>query len=152
VQESFDNRYRVPGAEVGDYAPGEDRAPRPMTVTVALVLLWSIQAVMFAMLVASWLMFTSSSRTDTLFAAMIAVMWLLNTSLLIMVHRGQNWARITFLLLYLLGLPFALYSLGEGPARDPLSFQTALLQIAMKTTAMILLFVGPARAWFRHRA
>jgi hypothetical protein len=60
-------------------------------------------------------------------------------------RRRQNWARLSLLLLCLLGLPYTAMNLPE------MSFMSAslnVLQALLQIGALILVFTGDAKAWF----
>lgn len=68
-----------------------------------------------------------------------------------MIIRRKNWARITFLVLYLISLlPFA-RSLGRSFPITPISGILGLVQVAFQGYAMILLFRQEAADWFRNK-
>jgi hypothetical protein len=74
--------------------------------------------------------------------------------LIVMIGQRRNWARITFLILYLFGLILTVPAL---PALlillrvRPLSFFLTLALTVLQTVALILLFQREASEWFRAR-
>lgn len=58
----------------------------------------------------------------------------------------KNWARITFAVLFALGLPFAILPLAEALQSRPLSGVLGILQLGLQSGAMILLFLPGGRS------
>lgn len=61
---------------------------------------------------------------------------------------GKNWARITFTVLFALGLPFAILPLAEALQSRPLSGILGILQLALQTGAVVLLFLPGGHSRF----
>lgn len=69
--------------------------------------------------------------------------------LIFKIYAGRNWARITFLVLFVLGiLPTLPTVLGEF-ARSPLIGTLSVVQVGLQIYALFLLFTKPGSAWFR---
>jgi protein-S-isoprenylcysteine O-methyltransferase Ste14 len=66
-------------------------------------------------------------------------------------RRGRNWARITFLALTIVGLPFSLPQFSEMFARAPVSALIGIVQVLLQVSALYLIFTAPGRHWFRSR-
>jgi hypothetical protein len=66
-----------------------------------------------------------------------------------MIERGRNWARITYLVLYLVGLPFFVLSLLATWRYSLIAAGSGLVQTLLQTVALVLLFLRPSREWFR---
>jgi len=78
------------------------------------------------------------------------VFGLLFTSfLLIMILRGQNWARLLFIILFFIGLPFAFPGILLTLQKTPISALVRLMQLSLQMMATILLLQQPARNWFK---
>ncbi len=69
--------------------------------------------------------------------------------LIFMISSGKNWARIAFLIMFVIGtipaLPVVLDEFGRAPAVGALS----VVQLCLQVYALFLLFTSPGRAWFR---
>lgn len=74
----------------------------------------------------------------------LTLMWL--------IHRGKNWARITLAILFLLGLLPMLAKLPDDLARAPLLACVQLTQIVLQAVSLFLLFQRASHAWFRSLA
>ena len=66
------------------------------------------------------------------------------------IGKGRNWARITFLVLTILGLPFSVHSLTQTFTANPVSGLLEIGQIVMQIIALVFLFQRPASDWFRE--
>ncbi len=64
-------------------------------------------------------------------------------------NQGRNWARITFLILFLIGIPFSVLPLIQSLLNTPISGILGLLQVVLETVALFMLFGRDARPWFR---
>jgi hypothetical protein len=66
-----------------------------------------------------------------------------------MIGKGKNWARVTFLVLTILGTPSAIKALIDGVSVGTFSSLLGMFQMAIQFCALILLFRSPAKDWFR---
>ena len=67
------------------------------------------------------------------------------------ISRGVNWARVTFLVLFLLGLP-GMFFIRELLLRESrVSLVILAAQTVFQLTAAALLFLPASTAWFRNR-
>ena len=67
-----------------------------------------------------------------------------------MIARGKNWARITFLVLFVGGLPFAITPLLQSLAATPLSGLLGIAQTVLQIVALIFLFQKASSEWFKE--
>lgn len=68
-----------------------------------------------------------------------------------MISRGKNWARITYLVLFAIGLPFAILPLLHSLAVNPVSGLLGIAQTVMQAVAMVFLFQQASSDWFRYK-
>jgi hypothetical protein len=73
-------------------------------------------------------------------------------TLMSLIHRGKNWARITLVLLFSLGLLPMLAQLPGDLTRAPLLACIHLVQILLQAIGLFLLFGRASNAWFRSLA
>lgn len=117
------------------------RRPRAATLGVWLIvaslLLGVLKGVVLPVAGPLWIGFV----TGAILAALTAA-----------VARGRNWARVTWLVLFLLGLPVIFFVgdllLREGAA----SVAILVVQTIAQLVALVLLFRPSSNAWFRRRA
>ena len=65
------------------------------------------------------------------------------------ISEGKNWARIVFLVLFVLGVVPYLFVLRSEFPRSPLLGTMSILQAGIQGWGLFLLFTGPGNAWFR---
>jgi len=64
-------------------------------------------------------------------------------------RQRQNWARWTFLVLYLVGLPFYVPRFPEMVRVNAISAAASACQLLFQAIAFYLVFTGDARDWFK---
>lgn len=141
--------YAPPTARVSD--PPEVRGPIPASVRRAAQFLW-VSVVLSAALGGLYFVgavpsanFLVDAVTAVVTAAVIAL-------IAAKVSAGRNWARWLFVVIYILGsvmfgvlvvlMPQAFLSL------PGLLQVSALVQFALQTSALVLMFTRPSRQWF----
>ena len=67
-----------------------------------------------------------------------------------MIGKGKNWARITLLVLFIVGIPFAVPQLFQSLAANPISGLLGIAQTAVQAVALAFLFLKPSSDWFRQ--
>lgn len=90
----------------------------------------------------------STQMMETVMLIVLVVVLGLMLWLTYMIARGRNWARITFLVLFLVGLPWSVPALLRSFSAYPFSATLGLAQILLQAVALILLFGADARRWF----
>ena len=72
-------------------------------------------------------------------------MWLIST--------GRNWARILFLILFILGLPAMVWSIVavEAFLKGPWDIGVSLMQGAVQLAGLLFLFSATSNVWFKQR-
>jgi hypothetical protein len=113
---------------------------KPAAVTRAVALLCISLAIGFVGLF--WLWFHHHPLEDGIFTVLIM------TSLVYKINQGRNWARITFLVIWILGVARSI------PLLLPMSHSFIggglfFVQTALQTGALVMLFSRDARSWFR---
>ena len=69
--------------------------------------------------------------------------------LVIKISGGRNWARIAYVVLFLLGLPYSIIVLAQEFAANALVGLVSVIQILLQSIAIVLLFRRASNAWFR---
>lgn len=67
-----------------------------------------------------------------------------------MIGKGKNWARITLLVLFIVGIPLAVPQLFHSLASNPISGLLGIAQTAVQAFALYFLFLKPSADWFRQ--
>ena len=119
------------------------KSPRPVRVAVGL--LWASMALG---VINGIIDFPSGSRSFMYVVAV--VVFAVQALLFFNIAAGRNWARITFLVLFLLGammsLPLFLPMFVFAP---PAAALLVLLMTFLQAYALVLLFTQPGSGWFR---
>ena len=71
--------------------------------------------------------------------------------LTVMIGKGRNWARITYLVLTIVGLPLSVLPLYQSLTKTPISGIIGTAQLVLQTIALIFLFQRASSEWFRSR-
>ena len=75
----------------------------------------------------------------------LGIMWLF----IHMIGKGRNWARITLLVLFIIGIPFSILPLMNSLSANPISGLLGLGQSVLQIVALVFLFQRPSSDWFR---
>jgi hypothetical protein len=123
-------------------------AQRPQPVGTAVNLLWASLAVGLVKAVIEYsYLITQASTAFTNFVLFFT--FALIGLLIFKISAGKNWARITLLVLFIIGvLPTLLIVLSEF-SRSPMVGAISVAQIGLQGYALFLLFTHPGGAWFR---
>ena len=138
----------LPSQQAGPTTAGHEPDPRPKTVTTAVTLLYMTLGigVIRGILEASRL----SETAPIGFVVFIMLATLGITGLFIYaIAKGRNWARITFLVLAIIGTPLAVKPLLESLAASPFSGVLGILQSLLQIVGLVLLFLKPSSHWFK---
>lgn len=116
---------------------------KPQAVSTATNLLWATLAIGLIAIAMDYQNFgadASAAFTNTVIVLTFSFLGFL----IFKIAGGKNWARITFLIMFLIGLPFVLSGLS-------LSVIGALsvAQTSMQIYALHLLFSRPGSGWFK---
>lgn len=89
-------------------------------------------------------------------AALVFISFVLTTAftalLITKISAGRNWARITFIVLYVLGIPVWLYQIGHGSqfgSPSGLAILGGLVNLGLQGYVLFLLLTEPVKIWFR---
>ncbi len=120
---------------------------RPAAVSNAVGLFYISLALGVIRVMVAW---PSMSRevSPSLALLLVAVPYGVLLLLLHFVNRGQNWARITLVVLFILTAPFPTPTLMESLGAHPLAGILRILQLVLQVVALVMLFGAQARRWF----
>ena len=123
---------------------------KPSQIKSAVNLLWASLAIGFVKLIMDMQHLgpqASPAFTIYILISVIAVMALL----IVFISKGKNWARITFLVSFVLGsLPSIPLVLGEFN-RSPVLGAFSLIQIVIQVVALYIVFTKPGATWFKKQ-
>src|SRR5437879_4460671 len=72
--------------------------------------------------------------------------------LIFKISAGRNWARITLLLSFLLGVVPAVFDFPDEFSRVPVVGALSVIQLGLQACSLFLLFKQPGTTWFRNSA
>jgi len=64
------------------------------------------------------------------------------------IRKGRNWARITFLVISAIGIPFSIFSVIASLTINPFPEILSIIEIILEITAIVLLFQKKSSEWF----
>ena len=115
---------------------------KPAIVTRAIWLLCVSLGILF--LGSLWLAFHNPIASQPGFFSLLIMAWLTHKT-----NQGRNWARITFLVLYLVGTLVSVPALFMAP-HSIVDVGVFIIQAILQVVALIMLFGRNARPWFLH--
>jgi FtsH-binding integral membrane protein len=76
----------------------------------------------------------------------LGIMWFF----IFMIGKGRNWARITFLVLFVTGIPLSVLPLMQSVAANPISGLLGIVLTIFQMVALVFLFQKQSSDWFRE--
>ena len=67
-----------------------------------------------------------------------------------MIGKGRNWARISFLVFFIISIPFAAFPLMQSVGANPISGRIGIIIIIIQIVALVFLFQKLSSDWFRE--
>ena len=123
-------------------------ALKPHKITVAVLMLWI--SLGLGVVRSAWEMPAQVEQNSLGFVIFVMAVTLLFTGFFIWrIDRGKNWARITYLVLFILGAPFSIYLLFKSMAFEPISDLISIVQCVLQIIALVFLFLKNSTAWFK---
>jgi uncharacterized membrane protein YqaE (UPF0057 family) len=114
---------------------------KPKKVQNAVALLYATLGIVLIQILFEFL-FGVSHVQWIVFLAMFGPVFGFTIFLIVMMNRGKNWARITYLVLFLLGFIPSILSLVRSFSSDPLYSLLGIVQVVLQITALFF-FVSP---------
>jgi hypothetical protein len=150
---SFESTPHVLDMVNGDKLNSQPMATRPREVDWAVRLLWISLAITLLVSPLDW---HYSKGAESLPGLLVNDLFIFGfeSFLIWKISQGTNWARITFLVLSLLGLALAIGLVAIFHPKIPspvpvVSWVISGLQSLIQAAALLLLFREPARYWFK---
>ena len=122
-------------------------AAMPPQVRLAINLLWLYLLIVAVRAIARWTHLHSHPGA----AAFMMFFMSMLACLIWKIGQGRNWARITYLVLFipaLLAFPFVLWSMFH---RSPVSAYVSIAGTALEGYALLLLFRPSSTGWFQQK-
>jgi hypothetical protein len=155
MEEPASNRYRPPDAAVADISPDDDATPIPMLANIGVGLLWihfTIDLIGSAVQLPEILELRREHGTALVTGAISAVVvfTLLVAGLIHLISRRRHWARVIYLVFYLIGIPFFLMAIVETFESSVATGVGASVKTTIQAVALVLLFLPSSNGWFRQ--
>lgn len=147
-----DNRYAPPTAPVQDIAPERKLSVRPREIVWAIQLAVVGYLLGLVVMFVSWDYFSKLQSMGSLISNQVISLGI-SLWLYVKIYAGRNWARITLLVLSLLGSLMAFSSLFMNlVAAAPMVFKVEMfVGFGLNLVILWLLFASPGREWFKTR-
>jgi hypothetical protein len=128
---------------------------RPSKVSTAVTLLWIAFAaglIRGILEVSNTLQVASSSDLGIGLAIFVMIFSLLISAFFVfMIGKGKNWARIVYLVLFVIAIPITGISQITSFLINPLSGILGIGQIVLQIIALVFLFQKQSSDWFKSR-
>ena len=126
----------------------QSAAQKPRPIVTAVNLLWASLAVGLVKMLMDFS--NLSTVAPAAFTNFILVFtFALSGFLIFKISAGRNWARITFLVLFIIGVLPALPIVFGEFSRSAVVGALSVAQIGLQVYALFLLFTQPGSGWFR---
>lgn len=125
--------------------------PRPQCVSTAVLLIWVSMGIGLVRLLVIYSVLNralppvANLLVATVLIFVFAIIFFLN----VLLSAGKNWARILFLILFILGLIPTVPMLLAEVVNKPLTGLVSLVQLALQGYATYSLFIHQSSEWFR---
>ncbi|MEQ1535132.1 MAG: hypothetical protein ABL923_04580 [Burkholderiaceae bacterium] len=129
----------------------QNAVQKPQPVATAVNLLWASMAVGLVKMLMDF-SYLSAVAPAAFTNFVLVFTFALIAFLIFKISVGRNWARITFLVMFVIGmLPTLPLMLGEL-SRSPVVGALSVAQVGLQVYALFLLFTQPGSVWFRKVA
>jgi hypothetical protein len=146
-----ENPYAPPKAVVEDLAIAEPATERPRGITLVVQLAAAQYLIGLATMAFAWDFY---SKLQSVSATVVGQVFTVAITgfLYFKIYQGRNWARITWLIFAVIGLAgiVVTYPMLAG-ALPTLAKVQGLIGFVFTAAMFWILFVSPAKEWFRHR-
>ncbi len=126
------------------------RARKPSEVAGAVNLLWAALALGPIKVLLDW-RYLRAHANPAFMALVMGAVIAVSVALILQIARGRNWARVTYLVLTILGSVPYLTSLKAELERSLVLGGMSVAQMGLQIVALWLLFTSPGKASFARR-
>src|SRR5688572_28552487 len=117
------------------------QSERPQTVTLAVNLLWASIAIGLVKIPLDLTALAAMPNPGIIWSA-VALVMVFFCLLIWKISQGRNWARITYLVFFLIGLIAAVPTLMDELGRSPILAVLSIAQFIMQGYAVFLVFAN----------
>lgn len=129
----------------------QSAAQKPQAVVTAVNLLWASLAVGLVNMLMDF-SYPSSVALAAFTNFILIFTFALTAFLNFKISAGRNWARITTLVLFIIGVLPTLPIVLDEFSRSAVVGALSVAQVGLQVYALFLLFTQPGRSWFRKVA
>ena len=127
-----------------------DPVSRPRTVNIAATLMWlALAEVLFEIVLKDFSQTSLDSRAIDLSISIL--IFAPGIFLVYMIWQGRNWARVTYLVLTILGMFMTVPVLRAELANTPIRGAISVAIVAIQLFAVYLVYAFPGKTWFAGR-
>lgn len=124
------------------------KSSKPMQVRCAVGLFY---LALLLSLIQPFIVSSAMARPPAAIVLAMAIAAVMTVFLIEFVSIGRNWARVTYLVLTVLSLPWSLLYLQDRLMHSPLAATSIVVQLAAHAAGLWLVFSAPGSVWFRMR-
>lgn len=122
--------------------------PKPQIIKNAVLMLWI--SLGLGVVRSAWEVPAQAAQSSVELVVFVMVFTLMLIGFFIwMIDKGRNWARITFLVLFILGVPLSISPLLQSLAYAPISGLIGISQAVLQTMAVVFIFTKESSTWFK---
>lgn len=124
------------------------KSSKPMQVRCAVGLFYLALSLS---LIQPFIVSSAMARPPAAIVLAMAIAAVMTVFLIEFVSIGRNWARVSYLVLTVLSLPWSLLYLQDQLAHSLLAVASIIVQLAAHAAGLWLVFSAPGAGWFRAR-
>lgn len=130
---------------------------KPKTVVIAVNLLWATLALGLVNVVLNYSAFSQAADNASAIGGMrfmigiLLFTWGFSAFLFMQISAGKNWSRITFLVMFVLGLLQTFSTLKAVLSATPAVGAITMLTLVFDVVALFLVFTSPGSLWFSKK-
>lgn len=129
-------------------APLNTAATKPAIIQPAISLLWASLAIAAVKVALDWTNFVGRGSAAMTVCIMIFTFAVIGF-FVVKIGQGKNWARVVFLVLFVLGIVVAILTWRSEFAHSRLLGILSIVQAALQATALYFIFTSPGKEWYR---
>jgi hypothetical protein len=129
----------------------QDTFQKPQAVKTAVNLLWASIAVGLIMMLMDFSNVSAVAPPGFTLLVLVSALALI-VFLIFRISAGKNWARITFLVMFVIVMTPTVPLMFSEFARSPFVAALSVTQVALQVYALFLLFTQPGTVWFQKTA
>ena len=126
-----------------------ENSQKPDSIARAMNLVWASLALGFVRLAIDY-QYMQSLGPVIVFNSIFVLVFAITAFLVFKMSAGRNWARITFLVLFVIGVIPTIPILLADFSRSAVSGGIGVIQAGLQLYALVLVFTEPGKHWFKR--